>query len=309
MHSPNLLGISEPTLPAIPQVTKMIKNKRLSPIVFIAFCAGVPALTQTQPKPAAQTQTQPRVHTPAAKAPAPRQPYTVEFKTTHVYTQPNGAVITTESKEVDARDNNGHRMISTTNPPQATRPAITSVHVNDPATGDDIHWDSTTKVAHDIKRPVGAARQGCWATPDGRFRANYGHGNAATGPDGRDIAMAAVKQAPGEDAPVNPVNSNRVQEDLGANTIMGVEVRGLRATTTTPAGAAGNDQPLVHTDEYWMAPSLGMALRSITVDPRMGKTQREAVSVDLTNPDPSLFQPPAGYQLETEAMQPVDCPK
>jgi hypothetical protein len=69
----------------------------------------------------------------------------------------------------------------------------------------------------------------------------------------------------------------------------------------------GNDQPLVRTDVVWMAPSLGMALRSVSDDPRMGKTDREVVSVDLNNPDPSLFQPPAGYQLETEEMQPVAC--
>ena len=293
----------------------MIENMRLNSLVIIAFCAAVPALAQTQTQTqtttpsAAQPQTQPRAHTQSVKAPAPRPPYTVEFKITHAQTQPNGTVITTESKEVDARDQDGRRLTSTTNPPQAGRPATSNVHVNDPSTGDDIHWNSTTKVAHDIKRPVGEARQGCWATPDGRFRANYGHGTVATGPDGHDIATAGVKQAPGEAAVTPPENSNRVQEDLGADTIMGVQVRGLRATTTTPPGAAGNPQPLVHTDEYWMAPSLGMALRSVTDDLRMGKMTREAVSVDLTNPDPALFHPPADYKLETEVMQPVDCPK
>jgi hypothetical protein len=56
-----------------------------------------------------------------------------------------------------------------------------------------------------------------------------------------------------------------------------------------------------------MAPSLGLVLRSITDDPRMGKTDREAVRVDLSDPDPSIFQPPADYRVETEELQPVPC--
>jgi hypothetical protein len=58
-----------------------------------------------------------------------------------------------------------------------------------------------------------------------------------------------------------------------------------------------------------MVPSLGMILRSISDDPRIGKTDREVVSIDLNNPDPALFQPPAGYELVTEEMQPMACPQ
>ena len=82
----------------------MIENMRLNSLVIIAFCAAVPALAQTQTQTqtttpsAAQPQTQPRAHTQSVKAPAPRPPYTVEFKITHAQTQPNGTVITTESK-------------------------------------------------------------------------------------------------------------------------------------------------------------------------------------------------------------------
>jgi hypothetical protein len=328
MHSPNLLGVRNAIpFPTIPKVTKMIENMRLNSLVFIAFCAVVPALAQAQ----AQTQT--------VRSSVPRPPYTVEFKTTNVLTLANGTVITTEIKEVVARDQDGRRMSSTTNPPTAGRPAITNVHVSDPVTGEDINWNSLSKVAHEVKRPVGAARQGCWATPDGRYRANYGHSNtgasaqplpleppspppgtampaasplasdpnAFIAPDGKKIVVVGVKPAPGEAAPAAPAKNDAIHEDLGADNILGVQVRGSRTTTTTPAGAQGNDQPLVRTDEYWMAPSLGMMLRSITEDPRMGKMTREAVSVDLTNPEPALFQPPADYKLETEVMQPVAC--
>jgi hypothetical protein len=101
--------------------------------------------------------------------------------------------------------------------------------------------------------------------------------------------------------------NNIANEDLGKDTIMGVDVYGQRTTVTTPAGAEGNDEPLVRTDESWMAPSLGMVLRSVSDDPRMGKSSREVVSLDLSPPDPALFQPPADYKVETEVLQPVPC--
>jgi hypothetical protein len=305
----------------------MIKNQWFSVIVLAAFCAALPALAQTR--------------LPRIPAPRVHPSYTVEFKTTHVQTLANGATITTETKEVMARDAEMRRMNSVTQAAVGDRPAVTTVHVNDPTTGDEISWNSASQVAHDIRRPVGNPRHGCWATPDGRYRAIYGPGNASSGvppqplqPPSPPAGAAAPVASPlaesgtaprvisgGEGAAIsgvvtsgsnsvalgNPYPGNVTREDLGADTIMGVEVHGSRTTTTTPPGSMGNDQPLVRTDVVWMAPSLGMALRSVSDDPQMGKTDREVVSVDLNNPDPSLFQPPAGYQLETEEMQPVTC--
>ncbi len=311
---------------------KMVRNQLFGASIAVALCAALPALAQTA----------------VMRGPAPRSPYTVEFKTTHVQTLANGTTITTETKEVMARDQEMRRMNAITEAPRADRPAITTVHVNDPTTGDEINWNSASQVAHEVRRPVGDARHGCWATPDGRYRANYG--GASTGgplqplqplppsagavppvdsplavgdasprvysPGGGGVGgIVGTTSAVLPDVPTGPItmvrpkpgSGNVVREDLGADTIMGVQVRGSRTTVTTPAGAQGNDQPLVNTNEVWMAPSLGMALRSINDDPRMGKTDREVVSLDLNPPDPALFQPPAGYELVTEEMQPVAC--
>jgi hypothetical protein len=310
----------------------MTKTQRFNSLILVAVSAALPALAQTS--------------ITNSRAPRPQSPYTVEFKTTHVQTLANGTTITTETKEVMARDPEMHRMNSITEAPRSDRPPITSVHVTDPATGDQINWNSTSTTAHEIRYPAIAERHGCWATPSGRYRANYGgnpnadaplqplqplpppadaaspvasplaQNNSAThfptvttGPDGQDVTMIGVKHTPGEAAPAVAAQPNATREDLGADTIMGVQVRGSRSTVTTPAGAMGNDQPLVSTNEIWMAPSLGMVLRSISDDPRMGKTDREVVSVDLNSPDPALFQPPAGYELVTEEMQPVACPQ
>ncbi|MGD0913026.1 MAG: hypothetical protein ABR928_14100 [Terracidiphilus sp.] len=308
----------------------MTVNERFSTMILAAFCAALPVLAQTQ-----------TVRTPA---PRPHQPYTAEFNTTRVQTLANGTTITTETKELIARDQQLRRLSSITNSPAGDRPAITTVHISDPAAGVEINWNSSSKVAHEVRRPVGADRHGCWATPDGRYRANYSGNNANMGgtmlqppptpPDASapvnsplastDSAPRVVSSGngPGSTFPLprtaSPVDSTLIpgpnsdqrdiaHEDLGADNIMGVEVRGSRTTITTPAGAQGNDEPLVSTTEEWMAPSLGLTLRSISDDPRIGKSDREVVSLELSDPDLALFQPPAGYQLDAEVMQPVPC--
>jgi hypothetical protein len=88
---------------------------------------------------------------------------------------------------------------------------------------------------------------------------------------------------------------------------MGVEVRGRRVTLTTPVGRVGNDVPLVRTVETWRAPSLGAVLRRIVDDPRTGKSDFEVVSLDLNEPDPSVFAPPEGYQVIDEEMHQIPC--
>jgi hypothetical protein len=98
------------------------------------------------------------------------------------------------------------------------------------------------------------------------------------------------------------------REELGTDTILGVEVQGARMTRTTPAGRIGNDEPLLRTEEIWSAPSLGgLVLREITDDPRTGKSTREAVSLDLSEPDPAVFQPPEGYEIVDQELHEVPC--
>ena len=308
----------------------MTTNRRFGIVAAIALCATLPAVARPQ----------------SVQSPAARAPYTVEFKTTHVQTLANGTTIRTETKEVMARDQQMRRMNAITEAPRGDHPAVTNYHVNDPQTGDEISWTSASNVVRDVRRPVSDARHGCWTTPDGRYRANYGGianagapvqplqpppppANASapvasplaassnaphfptvtTGPDGRDITMISAKPAPFGSTPAAPVERNMTQQDLGADTIMGVQVRGSRTTITTPAGAAGNDQPLTSTNEIWMAPSLGMVLRSMSDDQRTGKTNREVVSIDLNPPNPALFQPPSDYKVDMEEMQPVACPQ
>lgn len=89
-------------------------------------------------------------------------------------------------------------------------------------------------------------------------------------------------------------------EDLGTETIAGIEARGRRTVTTTPAGAIGNNEPLVRTSEMWtaVAPGLrGLVASQVSDDPQSGKTDKELVNLNQSEPDPSVFEPPAEYEI------------
>ena len=48
-------------------------------------------------------------------------------------------------------------------------------------------------------------------------------------------------------------------------------------------------------------------MRQITTDPRMGFETREVISLDLTEPPLSTFQPPEAYEIEMEELHEVPC--
>jgi hypothetical protein len=90
----------------------------------------------------------------------------------------------------------------------------------------------------------------------------------------------------------------RSSETLPPQTIDGLYVEGNRSMRTIPVGYEGNDHDIVTTTEYWYIPSLSLQLRLVVDDPRMGKTITETTNIQQIDPDPSLFQPPPGWQLK-----------
>jgi len=264
--------------------------------------------------------------TNASAAPAP---YTAEFRITRVQTLANGATITRETKEVMARDSQGRTLTSTQQIPtsdgQRTITSFFHVHLPDRT---EINWNSLTKEAHAIHMPPPGQNPGCWSTaplstipaglPDsvapapnpappvegGGGGSGIGGVVESTGSTGRIVSSQADGAALSQP---RPASVQPVHEDLGNDTILGIEVHGQRITRTTPVGRIGNDVPLVRTTESWTAPSLGLTLRQITDDPQSGKTTREVVSLDLNEPDPSVFAPPEGYEVIDEEMHQVPC--
>lgn len=223
---------------------------------------------------------------PARHAQPVQLAYTAEFKVTHVQTLADGNTITHETTEVMARDSQGrHVHISTQTPMVEDQTVRTSVNVNDP-------------VAH---------THSFWMVPGQRV-------TVTNFPD----PMAAGNSCAGS-VPVPSTHAETVQrtkptvEDLGVQTFQGVEAHGRRTTYVTPAGAIGNTDPMVHTNEVWFSSTPGLAginLREVTEDPRMGRTTRDLTRFTQGEPDASLFQAPQDYEVVTqETHEEVRCPQ
>ncbi|WP_158789710.1 hypothetical protein [Granulicella sp. L46] len=102
-----------------------------------------------------------------------------------------------------------------------------------------------------------------------------------------------------------PPRYSSKREDLGMRTIAGVDAHGSRVTQTIPAGAEGNELPLVIVSETWNSKELGLILLGMRDDPRRGKTTFEIEELTQGEPDPTLFVPPAGYKI-VDQNPPVD---
>lgn len=79
-------------------------------------------------------------------------------------------------------------------------------------------------------------------------------------------------------------------EDLGKQSISGIETVGTRETVVIAAGQIGNDSPLEVQREYWYSPQLGVNLVSKLQDPRVGVQNFEVSEIALTEPDAKLFK-------------------
>jgi hypothetical protein len=96
------------------------------------------------------------------------------------------------------------------------------------------------------------------------------------------------------------VNNRRnvTTTSLGTQMIDGVQAEGTRVTHTIPAGAIGNANPIVITNERWYSSELQTVVMIKRSDPRMGTTTFQLTNIQKQEPDASLFQVPADYTLK-----------
>ena len=255
-----------------------------------------------------------------------RQSYTVELKTTTVQTLANGATISRQSTDTRAEDSQHRIFLSMTLPfPDGVNSKpITMGSISDPVQGIEITWRSEYQEATVLKLPPPDQRYGCWQSDSGNARRNYGPPRPLSGDGGgasatqsssvvtAEISSVGDRRGLGSIGAVAGTVPKRAEveiktEGLGAATIEGVEVQGIRMTRTIPVGQIGNDQPLVGVTDSWTAPSLGFSLRTVRDDPQSGKSTTEVVRLDLSEPPLSTFQPPDGYKVIVEEMHQVAC--
>jgi hypothetical protein len=104
--------------------------------------------------------------------------------------------------------------------------------------------------------------------------------------------------------------NNPGAENLGTQSIAGVETFGTREAVVIPTGEIGNDSPITTKREFWYSPKLGLNMISVRDDPRFGMQRFELSDVTLGEPDPKLFAPPEGSKIiDLRAPAELEAPK
>jgi len=112
------------------------------------------------------------------------------------------------------------------------------------------------------------------------------------------LRQQAKKNGMGGGAFAQKLQQNVTTTSLGTQTIGGVTAQGTRYTRTIPAGAIGNEKPIVIVREVWYSPDLQTVVMSKRTDPRMGETVFQMTNIQRQEPDASLFQVPSDYTIK-----------
>ncbi len=126
------------------------------------------------------------------------------------------------------------------------------------------------------------------------------------------VAMRrAFKPRTGEHAPPIPPDGmtppdakERVETDLGQQTISGLNASGKSITRTIPAGAMGNSQPIIEKSEIWTSPDLQVVVLSKHSDPRSGQSTYTLNNIQRSEPNAALFQVPSDYTVQDAPVSP-----
>jgi hypothetical protein len=123
---------------------------------------------------------------------------------------------------------------------------------------------------------------------------NHGNkgGNAAVGVGPNvEARIQAREQA--------EIASGRLKkDDLGTQSINGINAQGTRFTRTIVAGEIGNDKIITITSERWYSPDLQIVVKSVRTDPRFGQTTYTLTNIQRTEPAATLFAVPADYTVK-----------
>jgi hypothetical protein len=88
-----------------------------------------------------------------------------------------------------------------------------------------------------------------------------------------------------------------VTENLGSQTLNGLDLIGTRETQTISPLVTGSDRPIVVVKEFWFSRLLGVNVLTTRNDPRSGKEVFTVTDIRRGEPDVSLFALPADARV------------
>jgi hypothetical protein len=173
------------------------------------------------------------------------------------------------------------------------------ITIDDPVAGVRYILDSENKVAHKVPF-VATANGGAAAgqvTGKGDHTFFY---QRSDGPGPQTFSGNVIftrKIGSDSDAPTT--------DNLGDQTINGIQATGTRMTTTIPSGKMGNDKPINVISERWYSPELMATVMTKHDDPWAGELKTEFTSVNTSEPNASLFTVPSDYKVVDDKDGPV----
>lgn len=227
-------------------------------------------------------------------------PYQAQAVTEMKQTLADGSHITQTTTATVARDSDGRTVRiqklsaigpwkPTSDSSQADGHTLTTIF--DPVVKTHTDYASDSNVAHVLVMPTPSVSGTVGATTG-----EFAMFTAAPGGGGAGPVTFSVQHHVEVPQPTDA--SSAKTESLGEKTIEGLPVTGTRNTKTIPAGTIGNDKDLVITRETWYSPDLKLVIQSLQTDPRFGETTYSLTNIQRNEPDPALFQVPAGYKIE-----------
>jgi hypothetical protein len=197
-------------------------------------------------------------------------PFNATFSAQTTQTLVDGNLIQRSTTGTIARDSQGRTHRDLTLP--AIGPWATSgeapphaVFIDDPVAGTHYILQPDKKTAEKMTPPAGK-----W--------------NGGNGPSAERTARGNSKEV--------------VTAELGTQTINGIVALGTRTTHTIPAGAEGNQKPIVVVSERWYSADLQINVMTKRTDPRTGETTvTQLTNIQRAEPDATLFQVPADYTV------------
>jgi len=164
--------------------------------------------------------------------------------------------------------------------PLAPHGAPRLVFIQDPVAGTAYVLEPDSHTARKLPMPG----------PDGR----RGPRPDAAGPEGGPGPKGRFFGRPHE---MGEGKWDRQTENLGTQTIEGLEATGTRTTVTIPAGVIGNDKAITIVSERWVSSELQTVVLSTHRDPRFGETTYRLTGITRGEPEKSLFEVPSDYTV------------
>ena len=227
-------------------------------------------------------------------------PYSATITNESVQTLPDGNRIIQNNSGTTARDSEGRTRQDAALPMIGNLSAANAPHIvfiMDPGAQISYTLNLTDKTAQKLA-PSGAVVGGGGTVGTGPVistKAFFGQSagvSAAGGPwPAPPPPMFIQKTMIAED------DSQATREDLGTQTMEGLQVTGVRTTRTIPVGEIGNEKPIVIVTEVWTSPDLKTVVYSKRSDPRMGEQIFKLTNITRAEPDASLFTVPADFRV------------